>query len=115
MCDLFPQPGLCDRTPGFLVNRGADALCKGRISITHFLFSYTLPVFVLLRLFLEEMTQCKINRHIHNYGKHLPWMKKKKSWRREVREKKKKLMDVRGMSQSTHLRGGDGRQRLKPG
>lgn len=63
---------------------------KGDFSITDSVCSFTLPVFVLLRLFLEKMTQC-INKYIHKYAKHLLWRKMKggkKSGDSEFIEKK---------------------------
>lgn len=94
--------------------RSTDALCKESSRITNLMFSFTLPVFVLLRLFLEKMTQC-INKYIHKYAKHLLWRKRKKKSGDSKFRQKKSLMDVCGISQSTHRRGSDGRQRLIPG
>lgn len=77
-------------------------------------FIYIACVCVVGTFSIEKMTQC-INT-IHKYAKHLLWMMrilKKIRWRRR---EKKSLMDVRGgISQSSHWRGSDGRQRLIPG
>ena len=56
---------------------------KGDFSITDSVCSFTLPVFVLLRLFLEKMTQC-INKYIHKYAKHLLWRKMKGGKKNQV-------------------------------
>lgn len=52
---------------------------KGDSALQNLMFSFTLPVFVLLRLFLQKMTQC-INKYIHKYAKHLLRMKREKKY-----------------------------------
>lgn len=63
--------------------RSTDALCKWSDSIADLTFPFTLPVFVLLGLFLGKMAQC-INKYIHKntpniYEEDEEDLKKKKS------------------------------------
>lgn len=94
--------------------RSADELCKKG---HYWLFIYIACVCVV-ETFSTGKWHNALNKYIHKYAKHFTVDgEKKKSGDRVFREEKKYIpwWMSGDISQSTHWRGGDGRQRLIPG